>query len=50
MLLNYNGASKISLSELSMQDFHHNYIKNKYDIKAEILLTDTDSVMYKVET
>ena len=29
-----------------MQDFHYNYIKNKY----EMLLADTDSLLYKIET
>ena len=29
-----------------MQNFHKNYIKNKYDDKTETLLTYTDSLMY----
>ena len=32
-----------------MQDYHYNYIKNKYGDRAEMLLTDTDSFMHKIE-
>ena len=33
-----------------MQDFDCNNIKNKYGDKAEMLLTYTDGLMYKIET
>ena len=40
----------LELSKVPLDEFHYDYVKNKYGNKSRLLFTDADSLMYETET
>ena len=46
----YCGMTVLDIRKTLMYDFHYNDIKTKYGKQAKLLFTDTDILMYEIET
>ena len=44
------GMRTLELSKVLMQEFHHDYIKNKYLNNSKLLFANIDSLMYEIKS
>ena len=46
----YIGMCILEMTNVLMYEFHYDYIKNKYGNNSRLLFTDTDTLIYEIET
>ena len=46
----YLGQAILDISKSLMYNFHYGYIREKYGDRARLLMTDTDSLCYEIQT
>ena len=46
----YSGMCILDLSKHAMYDFYYNYLKQKYQDKLQLQMTDTDSLLFWCQT
>lgn len=46
----YIGCAVLDLAKLKMYEFHYSFIKKMYGNRARLLMTDTDSLMYEIQS
>ena len=46
----YTGMCILELSKWLMYEFHHDYIKSRYDNKSKLLFTDAGILIYEIKT
>ena len=45
----YLSQATLDLSKIVMYEFHHDYMKPKYDDNLQLYYTDTDSLVYHIK-
>ena len=45
----YSGMCILDISKYAMYDFYYNYLKTKYGANLQLMMTDTDSLLFSVQ-